>query len=150
MVEFVPLCEVRHAIEQKLWLGSIFFHGRLGSYLTVHEVTGSALGFPEGDYNPANVVLDIRPVPATQNDNGNMPVPEIYLVLETLVGSQQNVKPFCFGGVQQFPVCKAMPSAFSCRFDCVAAQRVPKWSRGVVVKQNPHAQVLEHSRRRNR
>jgi hypothetical protein len=87
--------------------------------LAFYQRTASALGIPEGNRNPGNVDFHVRPVPTAQDDNGNTPIPQIQLVLETLICGQQNVETFCFGGVQQFPVCEAMPRTFSDRLDGV-------------------------------
>ena len=69
--------------------------------------------------NPGNVDFHVRPVPTGQDDNGNTPISQIQLVLETLIRGQQNVETFCFGGVQRFPICEAMPPTFSGLLDGV-------------------------------
>ena len=119
------------------------------AHLAFNQNAGPTLGVPEGIHDFGNVHLYVGPVPTAQDNNGNTSIPKIQLVLETLIGGQQNVKPFGFGGVQQLSIGEAMPPTFSRRFDREVPQRVPKRGGRVMVKQNPHGQVLAGCRRRN-
>jgi hypothetical protein len=114
-----------------------------------HQCAGPAFGGFDGVENPGNAHSYFRPVPPAQNDDGNSPMGEILLVLKTFVGGQQDVEPRVFGGVQQFPVCQAVPPAFRRRRDCVVPQEISQRNGSVMVKQNSHARVLEGCRRRS-
>ena len=81
--------------------------------------------------------FDFSPTGRRKNKNRDFPVLQILLILQVLIGTNEDIKG-TFGLVDQFPVGDLIPPHFVGGGDLVAQKLFSERDRNPVVEKNPH------------
>jgi len=81
--------------------------------------------------------FDFSPTGRRKNKNPDFPIFQILLILQVLIGTNEDIKE-TFGLVDQFPVGDLIPPHFVGGGDLVARKLFSKRDRNPVVEKNPH------------
>lgn len=101
-----------------------------------------------GHHNKRYVALDSWPTGREQNDDGQATTGQILLVLEILVGCNEDLEARLFSRCNEFTVLKLRPTLFVRGDDFMAQQRLAQRGRSTLVEEDFHSDNFEGASRR--
>lgn len=94
----------------------------------------AGLGCSDGFDDTVNMELNLRPLLAAQDDDGNSAASNILLIAHVSIGGEHDIESRCLGRIQQIAVFEAVPSLLRSREYGVAHKEWAKRYRSCLVE----------------
>ena len=89
------------------------------------------------------MLFSLRPAPCRQEHDGNLARSEILLMLQVLVGCNQNLESGCFCLLKELAILQHAPVLLKSGADLMRCEKPPQRNGRSLVEQNPHSSTFQ-------